>query len=121
MVMKYIILLVTLTSFVGCNNKNLKEDIRLPNYEMNSGILVSNVLQANIGDYIYDGLGKRYKKVTNEEAGINGLSKIDVWERDIPQDKSHWYTPSLGSKIFTNNPPSFNSLFRLEGEVVPFF
>ena len=82
---------------------------------------VSNVLQAKVGDYIYDGLGKKYKKITNEELLLSGISKSEIWERVEPLENTKWYMPSLTSKIYTNEPPTFNSLYRMEGEEIPYF
>lgn len=79
------------------------------------GIVVQNVLQARIGDFIFDAENKKYQKRTDEKLE-NGIGRIDVWERVNPLEKTKWYTPSLSSRIFTNEPPSFNSLFRLELE-----
>jgi hypothetical protein len=113
-------LLIVLGTLFGCNKPSTNpSDLVAPS--ITTGAVVKNVLQARVGDYIYDGLGKRYKKLTYEVELPTGISKVEVWEREIPFDTKHWYTPTLTSRIFTNDPPSFNSLFRMEGEDTPFF
>lgn len=107
---------MSLCIVIGCKKSNT-------NIQKNSqhGIVVSNVLQAKVGDYVIDGFGKKYRKVTDERTLGSGISNVEVWERYEPLDTNHWYTPTITSKIYTNDPPGFNSLFRMEGENTPFF
>ena len=86
------------------------------------GLLVSNVLTARVGDFVFDEAGRKYVKIT--DTGITneeGIYKADVWERVDPLDKKRWYTPTLTSFVWTNQPVRFNSLFRMEGEDYPVF
>ena len=125
-----IILMCVIIGFgVGCersnvpssnNNNNNNNGLPNPNPIVNSGKVVSNVLQAKVGDYIFDIAGRKYKKRTDAVIS-DAWGNADIWERVEPLVTDKWYTPTLGSTIFTNDPPSFNSLFRMEGESEPFF
>lgn len=104
--------------FTACNNHTANNDT----VQLKTGTVVSNVMLANIGDYVLDDQGRKYKKITNSgETNVSGISKTEVWERVDPFDKTRWYTPTLGSYVWTNQPISFNSLFRMEGEDYPAF
>lgn len=72
-----------------------------------------NVVDAKIGQTIKDSFNYEYKKLTNEYI-VNGKGTMDIWERINPPEKRYWYTPTLTSKVYTNQVPSFNSIFRFE-------
>ncbi len=112
----YLAIIISLCIVVGCKKSNTDTYEKTPH-----GVVVSNVLQAKIGDSVYDGFGKKYRKVTEERVLGSGISNVEVWERYEPLDTNHWYTPTLTSKIYTNDAPGFNSLFRIDGESSPFF
>jgi hypothetical protein len=122
---KLVIVLAIFTSMLfltACDgnkpNTNNNVGIEQPKH----GLLVSNVLTARVGDFVFDEAGRKYVKIT--DTGITneeGIYKADVWERVDPLDKNRWYTPTLTSFVWTNQPVRFNSLFRMEGEDYPVF
>lgn len=61
---------------------------------------------------VTDTLGQKYRLVEREKSLGNNLTQAELWEKIEPLDTNRWYTPSLGSKMDTNNPPIFNSLSR---------
>lgn len=117
---KFLALVVILCAVFGCGRPDPVKYPEKPPVAVVSNVVVSNVLQAKIGDFIYDGEGRKYQKRT-DVVKLDGASLADVWERVDPLVTNKWYTPTLGSTIFTNDPPSFNTLFRMEGETEPYF
>ncbi len=110
------ILLATMCFLVACSKPTKTSTA------VQTNVVVSDVLKAKIGDFVFDEQGRKYKKITNEALDVStGISKIDIWERIEPLDKPRWYTPTLVSKTFLDKPISFNSLYRLPGEDVPVF
>jgi len=61
---------------------------------------------------VTDVRGQKYRFVSPEMANADGTVTVELWEKIEPLDTKRWYTPSLGSKLDTNNPPIFNSLMR---------
>lgn len=118
---KFLALIVVLCGVFGCGNPDLiKYPEVKPPAPVVTELVVSNILQAKVGDFIYDAEGRKYQKRTDAVKSTD-ISVAEVWERVEPLVTNRWYTPSLGSVIFTNEPPSFNSLFRMEGENEPYF
>lgn len=115
---KILAILVSCVFLFGCKKSEPIENPEKP--PVTSGVVVSNVLKAKVGDFIYDSAGRKYKKRTDVVKG-DDWDRADVWERVDPLVTNRWYTPSLGSTMFTNDPPSFNTLFRMEDENEPFF
>lgn len=61
---------------------------------------------------VVDSSGQKYRFVSPEIVNANGTTTAELWEKIEPLDTNHWYTPTLASKIYTNQPPLFNSLMR---------
>lgn len=61
---------------------------------------------------VTDVRGQKYRFVSPEIANADGTKTVELWEKIEPRDTNRWYTPTLGSKMDTNNPPIFNSLMR---------
>lgn len=117
----FICLLIGLL-FSGCKKESEtvpSQNLPVVNQSIPDGKLVSNVVDAKIGDFVIDLTGKKYKKITNEKINSDGIKTSDVWER--VGDKRSWYTPTLSSKMDKNSSPMFNSLFRNSGEQYPTF
>lgn len=117
------IVLASVLFFTACDKPKLNIDNNTVHIEQaNEGVLVQNILVAKVGDYILDEQGRKYKKVTNSnKTSTDGVFTTEVWERVEPLDKKHWYSPALGSFVWTNQSVIFNSLFRMEGEDFPAF
>ena len=114
-------ILTSMLFFTACNKPN-SDTNTVQTEHVNNGILAKNILVAKVGDYIVDEQSRKYKKITNsDKVNNNGIFTTEVWERIEPLDKKHWYVPSLGSLVWTNQPVIFNSLFRMEGEDYPSF
>lgn len=113
---KILAIIIACVFLIGCEKS---KPIKNPD-KPTSGIVVSNVLQAKVGDYIYDVAGCKYKKRT-DAVKTEAWEKTAVWERVEPLVTNRWYVPTLSSTMFTNDPPSFTTLFRMEGEDEPFF
>lgn len=119
--MTVIMVLASLLVFTACDKPNANNNTSVQ-VEQTKGTVVSNVLAAKIGDFVFDEEGRKYVKITNVgEKNAEGIYKSEVWERIDPIDKKRWYTPALNSLVWTNQPVRFNSLFRMEGEEYPVF
>lgn len=114
------ILTLTLLFLTACDNK--KPNVNAVSEQSKQGLLVSNIFSAKVGDFIFDEEGRKYVKITNaDEINKNGIYTAEIWERVDPLDKKRWYTPTLNSFVWTNQPVRFNSIFRMEGEDYPVF
>lgn len=114
--------LVSLLIFTACDKPNTNNNGSVSVEQPKRGVVVTSVLVAQVGDFIFDESGRKYVKITNAgNTNAEGVSISEVWERIDPLDKKRWYVPSLGSFVWTNQPIVFNSLFRIEGEDYPAF
>lgn len=113
--------LTSLLVFTACDKPNNNGTVPIVE-QAKQETVVSNVLVAKVGDFVFDEEGRKYVKITNAgEKNEQGIYRAEVWERIEPLDKKRWYTPALGSFVWTNQPIRFNSLFRIEGEDYPAF
>lgn len=61
---------------------------------------------------VVDTIGYKYRLIQPEKVLSNNILQVELWERIDPLDTNRWYTPTLASKLYTNNPPLFNSISR---------
>lgn len=122
-IMMVTMVLVSLLIFTACDKPNTNNNGSVPIVEQpKQGSVVSNILNARVGDFVFDEEGRKYVKITDsDKTNDQGIYRTEVWERIEPLDKKRWYTPALNSFVWTNQPVRFNSLFRMEGEDYPVF
>lgn len=117
-----LLVLLPLSVLPSCGKKETpKTDVATTSVKIVDGKVVSDIKLAKVGDFIFDGEGRKYKKITDEKTVSDNITQTDIWERVEPLDKKHWYTPTLGSELFAGSPPLFSSLFRLDDEEYPIF
>jgi len=61
---------------------------------------------------VIDSNGDTYLFISPERTLPNGEIQVELWEKIAPHDTQRWYTPTLASRLNTNQPPTFNPLLR---------